>query len=106
MSDAARASVNVNLSQQLLPRIAAKVGAPRSLTVHRLADLGGGSQALDDARTPGEIEAKVSQVLAVCRNAEADEMSLAVAFSSLTSVHDVVSVLCSTGMMAVPDPCQ
>ena len=39
--DAARASVNVNLtpSSNLLSRLAFKIGAPRSLTVHRAVDL-------------------------------------------------------------------
>ena len=61
MSDAARASVNVNLNPNLLSRLAAKVGAPRSLTVHRVADL---SRQLHNVNSPREIEARVSQLLA------------------------------------------
>lgn len=60
MSDAARASVNVNLNPNLLSSLAAQVGAPRSLTVHRVADL---SRELHGA-APSTIEARVSQVLA------------------------------------------
>ena len=60
MSDAARASVNVNLNPNLLSQLAAKVGAPRSLTVHRVADL---SRQLHDVKSPRELEAKVAQLL-------------------------------------------
>ena len=50
--DAARASVNVNLSSHLLSRLAFKVGAPRSLTVHRVVDLSSSVSVLPHAHKP------------------------------------------------------
>ena len=58
ISDAARASVNVNLNPNLLSNLAAKVNAPRSLTVHRVVDL---SRASDvEGMEPEDIEARAS----------------------------------------------
>ena len=72
ISDAARASVNVNLNPNLLSNLAAKVNAPRSLTVHRVVDL---SRASDvEGMEPEDIEARVSQMLAPLQVEAASEV--------------------------------
>lgn len=64
MSDAARASVNVNLNPHLLARLATKVGAPRNLTVHRVIDL-----SRSDLSGSRRVEEHVRDVIA---HAQAD----------------------------------
>ncbi len=54
----ARASVNVNVDQSLLSRLASRVGAASYLTVHRAIDLSGTDL------TPNDVEFKLSQALA------------------------------------------
>jgi hypothetical protein len=72
MSDAARASVNVTLNpHQTLSRLAAKVGAPRSLTVHKLVDL---TRAVPADTPPAEVEARVSNSLAALQAEAAAEV--------------------------------
>ena len=68
MSDAARASVNVNLNPHVLARLASKIGAPRSLTVHRIVDLS--RVGLDEST----CEVRVSQVLAMAQAEAATEI--------------------------------
>ena len=67
-----RASVNVALDPTLLSRLAARVGAPRGLTVHKLVDL----SRLDELGNcaPHEVEARVSHELAEAQGQAASEV--------------------------------
>lgn len=58
MGDAARPACNITLDTSLLSRLAARVGAPRVLSVHHLVDL---SHARLTAR---ELETRLSSELA------------------------------------------
>jgi hypothetical protein len=69
MSDAARASVNVNLNPHLLSQLATKVGAPRSLTVHQSVDL-----SRSQLSEPRVVEARVSEALAAVQADAATEI--------------------------------
>ena len=71
MADAARASVNVQLDSSLLSRLATRVGAPRSLTIHRLVDL---SRNDNLRNNPREVEAQVSHELAEAQSQAALEV--------------------------------